>query len=181
MKLNLITHNVRGFNDPESIIKERYFLNSLSPRADIVHRQEHKLRGRALKILGTKLMHGDTSWIQEAVPGERSWINPDAVGKIGVGIILSNKYARLIKDQGSLYDNRVVWVKLKDVEGGTLRITCIYAFNIYMDRRHLWHVMVDSLPNDCEWIIGCDFNMTERVEDKSSDCGRAISDLEKFT
>lgn len=26
-----------------------------------------------------------------------------------------------------------------------------------------------------------DFNMTERMQDKSKDCGRAISDLEKFT
>ena len=30
------------------------------------------------------------------------------------------------------------------------------------------------------WIIGGDFDMTERLEDKSNDCKRAISDLERF-
>ena len=41
--------------------------------------------------------------------------------------------------------------------------------------------MVDSLPKDCEWIIGGDFNMTERAQDKSNDCGKAISDIERLT
>ena len=40
--------------------------------------------------------------------------------------------------------------------------------------------MVDFLSQDCEWIIGEDFNMTERAQDKSNDCGRAISDVERF-
>lgn len=41
--------------------------------------------------------------------------------------------------------------------------------------------MVDSLPKDYEWIFGRDFNMIERPQDKSNDCGRAISDLDRFT
>ena len=45
MKWNIITHNIRGLHDPENIDKERGFLNDLSPRADIVMNQEHKLRG----------------------------------------------------------------------------------------------------------------------------------------
>lgn len=60
-------------------------------------------------------------------------------------------------------------------------MACIYAPNIPMDRRHLWHIMVDGLPKDYEWIFGGDFNMTERPQDKSNDCERAISDLERFT
>ena len=47
--------------------------------------------------------------------------------------------------------------------------------------RHLWHIMVESLPKDCEWIICGDFNMTEMTQDKSHDCGRTISDLERLT
>ena len=47
--------------------------------------------------------------------------------------------------------------------------------------RHLWHIMVKSLPKDCKWIIYEDFTMTERAQDKSHDCGRAISDLERLT
>lgn len=45
----------------------------------------------------------------------------------------------------------------------------------------MWHAMIDSLPKDCEWIIGIDFNMTERREDKSNDCGRTISEVEMLT
>ena len=40
--------------------------------------------------------------------------------------------------------------------------------------------MMEVLPSDCDWILGGDFNMTERREDKSNDCGRAISDPEKL-
>ena len=59
-------------------------------------------------------------------------------------------------------------------------ISCVYAPNIPTDRRHLWHILVDALPKDCEWILGGDFNMTERPGDKSHNCGRAISGLELF-
>jgi exonuclease III len=181
MKWNIITHNIRGLNDPESISKERCFINSLTPQVDVVMIQEHKLRGKALENLGSKLMPGCVSWILEAAPGERSWINPNAAGKGGVGILLSHKYAKLVTEHGSLYENRVVWVKLDGIEGGSLGLACIYAPNIPTDRRHLWHIMVESLPKDCEWLFGGDFNMTERPQDKSNDCGRAISDLERFT
>ena len=72
MKWNFITHNIRGLNDPDNIAKERSFLMSLTPRLDVVMIQEHKLRGRTLENLGTRLMPGYASWILEAAPGERS-------------------------------------------------------------------------------------------------------------
>ena len=72
MKWSIITHNIRGLNDPESIAKERNFLTSLTPKVDIVMLQEHKLRGKALENLGSRLMPGCASWILEAAPGERS-------------------------------------------------------------------------------------------------------------
>ena len=81
MKWNIITHNIRGLNDLESISKERYFLTNLTPHADVVIIQEYKLRGKYMKKLGTRLMSGCASWILKAVPGERSRINPDAAGK----------------------------------------------------------------------------------------------------
>ena len=71
MKWNIITHNIRGLNDPESIAKERSFLTSLIPKVDIVMLQEHKLRGNALKNLGARLLPGCASWILEAAPGEK--------------------------------------------------------------------------------------------------------------
>lgn len=62
MKLVLLTHNVRGLNDPDKVSKERYSLNSLIPKADVVLFQEHKMRGIALDNLGNRLMVGTSSW-----------------------------------------------------------------------------------------------------------------------
>ena len=58
-----------------------------------------------------------------------------------------------------LYDNRVVWIKLEGIEGGNIGFACVYAPNIPTERRHLWHIMVESLPKDCEWIICGHFSM----------------------
>ena len=181
MKWNIITHNIRGLNDPENITKERCFITALTPKVDVVMIQEYKLRGRSINNLGNRLIPGCASWISEAAPGEKIWINPNAAGKRGVGILLAHKYTRLVTNYGALYDNRVVWFKLEDIEGGNIGIVCIYTPNIFTDRRHLWHIMINALPKDYKWILGGDFDMTERPEDKSNDCGRAISILEKFT
>lgn len=94
---------------------------------------------------------------------------------------MAHKYAKLLTDHDALYEDRVVWNKLEGIEGGNISITYIYAPNILTGRRHLWHIMVDALPKDCEWIFGGDFNMIERPQDKSNDCGRGISDPEIFT
>jgi hypothetical protein len=73
-------------------------------------------------------------------------------------------------------------IKMEGIEGGNVGIACIYAPNIPKDRRHLWHIMVDSLPKDCDWILkGGDFNMTKRPHERSNDCSRAISDLVRYT
>ena len=106
----------------------------------------------------------------EASPGERSWLNPNAAGKGGVIILINHKYAKLVTEHGALCDNRVVWIKMEGVEGGKVGIVCVYAPNIPSERRLLWHDMMESLPKDCDWIVGGDFNMTERPNDKSNDC-----------
>ena len=126
-------------------------------------------------------MPGCASWILEAAPGERSWLNPNAAGKGGVGILIAQKYAKLVTAHGALFEDRLVWIKLEGIEGGNIGLTCVYAPNIPTERRNMWHNMIDALPKDCEWLIGGDFNMTERRQDKSNDCGRAISEVEKVT
>ena len=126
-------------------------------------------------------MHGCASWFLEATPRERSWINPNVASKGGVGILLAHKYARLEIAHGALYDDRVIWIKLEGIEGRNIGLACIYAPNIPTDRQHLWHIMIDNLPKDYEWIIGGDFNMKERPQDKSNDYGKVISDLERYT
>ena len=49
MKWSIITHNIRGVNDPENIAKEKNFLNSLTPKVDIVMLQEHKLMEKNIR------------------------------------------------------------------------------------------------------------------------------------
>lgn len=94
--------------------------------------QEHKLRGRLLENLGPRLMPGCASWILEAGPKEHSWINHNVASKGGLGIILANKYAKLVTSHGSLYDNRVGWIKLEDIEGGGSRVgTCVHTQHTY--------------------------------------------------
>ena len=94
-------------------------------------------------------MSGCASWVLEVAPGERSWINPNAVRKGGVGILLANKYARLVTATGSLYKDRVIWIELEGVEGWNVGLACVYAPNILTEMRHLWHILVDALPKDC--------------------------------
>ena len=102
MKRCIITHNIRGLNDPESITNERRFINSLAPRADIVMLQEHiKLRGTALDNLGYRLIPGCTSWILEVALGERSWLNPNTAGKGGGGNFTCSRYYMIIELYGS--------------------------------------------------------------------------------
>lgn len=73
-------------------------------------------------------MLGCQSRILDAARGERTcWINSKVVGKNGVGILLSRKYARLVTSSGSPYEYRVVWIKLEGVERRSLGIAHIYA------------------------------------------------------
>jgi hypothetical protein len=89
----------------------------------------------------------------KGLPKKLVMLNHNAAGKGGVGIILANKYIRLVTATGSFYKDRVVWVKLEGIEGGIIGLACIYAPNILTDRRHLWHILADTLPRDYEWII----------------------------
>lgn len=99
----------------------------------------------------------------------------------GVGILFASKYTRIVTEHGALYDNRFVWIKMEGAEGGKIGFACLYAPNIPTKKRHMWHLMVENLPKDCDWIIGGNFNMTEHPEDKFHDCGRRTSGLEKST
>ena len=95
-------------------------------------------------------MYGSASWILEAASGKGSWANPDAAEKRRVEILLAHKYVRFVTAHDSFYNNRGVWIKLEDIEGGSIGLACIYAPNTPTKRRHLWHIMMKSLPRDCD-------------------------------
>lgn len=77
---------MHGLSDLDNIAKEKRFLNSLTPKIDIIMIQQHKLRGMLLEKLGARFLPFCPSWILEATLRERSWLNPNEVGKGGVGI-----------------------------------------------------------------------------------------------
>jgi hypothetical protein len=72
-------------------------------------------------------MLGCASWILQAALGGRSWLIPNAINKGGVGIFIYRRYARLVTTHVTLFEHRVVWVKLEGIEGGNIRIACICA------------------------------------------------------
>ena len=43
----------------------------------------------------------------------------------GVVLLLAHKFARFVTDHGALYGNRVVWIKIEGIEGGTLE-SCVF-------------------------------------------------------
>lgn len=114
MELHSLTHNLKGLNDSLSILKHNRFLQSITPKVDSLLLQVHKLRGTKLENLYHILMPWSTGWILEAEPIHKSWFNPDGVGKGGVCILLTSKYARLIALFGATMNNRVVRIKMKE-------------------------------------------------------------------
>lgn len=91
-------------------------------------------------------MLGCASWVLEASPRKCSWLNPNAASIGGLGILLNQKYAKLVTEHRALYDNKVVWIKMEGVEGKKIRIACVYVPNIPSERRYLWHVITIRKP-----------------------------------
>lgn len=97
---------------------------------DVLLFQEHKLKeggGRKLDNIGQRLMPWCKGWTLEAELGYKNWLNLDGVGKGGVGILLTTKYATLVTATRSLTQNRVLWIKLEGIEGGGT-----WASHVYM-------------------------------------------------
>lgn len=55
MKLNLLTINIRGLNDPIAVDVLQGYIRDCNPSLDIVLVQEHKLRGPPLQHIGHRL------------------------------------------------------------------------------------------------------------------------------
>ena len=88
--------------------------------------------------------------------------DPNAAGKVGVDILIAHEYVSFVTDHEALHGNKCVWIKMEGIEGRNIGIAWIYAPDILTDRRRLWHIMLDSLSMNCEWILGGNFNMTKR-------------------
>lgn len=179
MKLNLLSHNVRGLNDPLAVKRFELYLHGLNPRADIIMIQEHKTRGERLEILKFNLNKKYQCWATDASPGYSTQNNVSGGGKGGVGIFIPKALAHLVVESGSL-SNRLLWIRLKGLPGGDVCIGNIYASNIPRERSELLERMVQDLPTNCRWIFFGDWNMVERYKDKSREGSSLLSHNERL-
>lgn len=69
MKLNLLTINIRGFNDNAAVDTIQRYIQSCNSLPDVVNIQEHKLRGPALQQTGRRLWQQTTCYSIEATVG----------------------------------------------------------------------------------------------------------------
>lgn len=72
-----------------------------------------------------------------------------------------------------------MWVRTGDVPSGDIIIFNVYASILTSERCTLWEELAATLPHDCQWLFGGDWNFVEEFCDKSSLCEKLISDEEK--
>ncbi|KAG0628129.1 hypothetical protein M758_1G003200, partial [Ceratodon purpureus] len=161
MRLNLLSFNARGLNDPAATDSLQFYLKACQPAPDIVYIQEHKRRGIALSSLGPALWRHALSFGLDASPGYGNQDHEDGAGCGGVLTLLAPRWSHAVTASGSILDNRVQWVILSGLPGGDLGIANVYAHNTPQERCHLWEAMTRDLPAQCRWLLLGDFNMVE--------------------
>lgn len=179
MRLNLLSFNARGLNEPSAVDALQLYIQDCRPVPDIVLVQEHKCRGVALTNLGKSLWRHATFWGRDASPGYGHLDSEDGAGCGGLASFLAHKWASLVSDSGSLFENRVHWFIMSGLPGGDLGIANIYAHNNSADRCSLWETMARELPTHCRWLLLGDFNMVEMRTDKNRPCASMISRRER--
>ena len=69
------------------------------------------------------------------------------VGKRSLAVLLASKWISSIYNTNSLFRRKVMWIILKDLLGGDLEFSNIYAPNDYIKRIPLWIKIRKSYPN----------------------------------
>ena len=55
MRVNMLTFNVRGLNNPQKVDRLKTYLYFIIPRPDLIFLQEHRLREQKAEQLGKML------------------------------------------------------------------------------------------------------------------------------
>jgi exonuclease III len=183
VKLQILSYNVQGLNNPTKVRKLQINIRLTKSAYDMILLQEHKLCGEKAKELGRNLWLDaaciclDAACIcLDATPGYT--LNENGVGRGGVCILVSSYLKHLIDSCGSLRDNRALWITFKGTPIGKMGILIVYAPNCSRERGTLWKNLSSILDTSHAWILGRDWNMTERHCDKSTGCSRILSQLE---
>jgi exonuclease III len=178
MLLNLTTFNIRGQNDPQKVWKLRGYIKSVQPKIDMLLIQEHKLTGEKVSSLDKSLDPQAVYIHAEAEPRYNHTRNDQGAGCGGRAILLASKWSNTIAESGSCFQGQALWVILKDLPGGNIGILNVYSPNDQNERKQFWNELSLTLPRQCRWIVGGDFNMVEEALDKSSSCGRLLTSQE---
>jgi hypothetical protein len=94
---------------------------------------------------------------------------------------IAPQLVHLIGAKGHSISGRAQWVRLNGLPSGNVSILNLYApATGPRDRIELWEELLHTLPRDCKWILGGDWNFVEYRGDKSSSCGRVVIDSERL-
>jgi exonuclease III len=176
MKVTIITQNLQGINNPSKVdIVSQYFQPLLSS-VDVLCFQEHRLRGEGLAALKTKIWPRATFFGREATVGYRHGPGDVGASRGGVCLWVAPQISHLVLASGQSHCNRAQWIRLHGTPGGDIAILNIYASTEVRERIDLWGELLTSLPRGCRWFLAGDWNVVERKVDKSSSCGKIMSD-----
>ena len=175
MNLTILSLNVRGLNDPDKIRRLKNYLDSQIPTFDVCLLQEHKLTGQKAADLGRSLNRQAHYFYTEALPGYS--LADSGAGRGGTAILVHNRFN--VANSGSIFRGRASWVVLSSIPGGDCGILNIYSPNNPAERKTLWELIPESVPQNCRWTVAGDLNMVESPVDKTTACGRILGDQEK--
>lgn len=179
MILQVVTFNVRGLNDSRKIDILKNYLQKPNGGADIILLQEHKLRGEKAANLGPKLLLKRKHWTLDAEAGYNV-DGSEGAGRGGICTLLKENLAPLVSNHGTILHNRAFWFRLSGLPGGDVGVLNLYAPNNPRERIAIWQELSTRLPADCRWIVSEDFNMRQNQHDKSSLCGKSMSQRERI-
>lgn len=94
MQLCMMSHNVKGLNDPTTLQKLWLYYKEQTPTLDILLLQEHNLCEEKAKNISSKLWKGASYLFTKVALGYFQQM--EKLGKRGVYTLISNSLARLL-------------------------------------------------------------------------------------
>lgn len=178
MKLSVLSQNVQGLNNPDTMNRVCGYFLPLLPQVDVLMLQEHKLRGNKVSDLGKAVWPLASFFSIDALPAYGHDVDEPGAGSGGICIWISPSIKHMVVSNGQDRSGRALWVRLSGLPGGDIAILNIYAPNSPSERRVLWDELAATLPHDCRWVLGGDWNVVESREDKSSVDGNVLAGTE---
>jgi exonuclease III len=163
--LTLVSFNVRGLRGGTTKPKEiRAWLVSLQTPPQMLLIQEHHIGkdDNQNSAKGLEFWRRSSFW-NEGIPiGRFQRI------RAGTTILVDMAKASLIKEHGTLVEDRVQFVTLHSPDNGLLTIINVYASQTFAERVLLWSRITQADFASDHVILGGDFNHFEVTDQKCS-------------